>query len=309
MTVLPVPPASAHPLNEALGHAASDKRLDVLRRVGKTGSISQAARDVGISYKAAWQAVETLSNLSGLVLVDRAVGGAGGGGASLTPEGARLLALADELACARAAVLARFEQGLVGLAGAGADVGQSSGPTLGRALGPALGRAGLGLRTSMRNQLPCQVVSVATVGQGPMVRVGLVTAGGDELASLLTRDSADLLGLSPGLAVLALCKATAVAVSATTAEAVSAYAPAASPGACVLRGTVADVSGGQEEQPATPGVAGEQVPQAMGTHEVGLTLAGGQLWVGFAAQGHRLVTGDVACAVFTPSSVVIGLEG
>ena len=33
------------PLHQALGHTASDKRLEVLRRVGQTGSISQAARD------------------------------------------------------------------------------------------------------------------------------------------------------------------------------------------------------------------------------------------------------------------------
>jgi molybdate transport system regulatory protein len=82
-------------LNEALGHTASDKRLEVLRRVGQTGSISQAAREAGISYKAAWQAIETLSSLSGLPLVERSVGGVGGGGARITPQGTRLLALAD----------------------------------------------------------------------------------------------------------------------------------------------------------------------------------------------------------------------
>jgi molybdate transport repressor ModE-like protein len=101
-------PATPHPLNEALGHAASDKRLEVLRRVGQTGSISQAARDAGISYKAAWQAIDTLTNLSGLPLVDRSVGGSGGGGARITPDGLRLLGLADQLADARAQVLARF---------------------------------------------------------------------------------------------------------------------------------------------------------------------------------------------------------
>ena len=60
-------------LTEALGHAVSDKRLEVLRRVGETGSISQAARDAGISYKAAWQAIDTLTNLSEAPLVDRTV--------------------------------------------------------------------------------------------------------------------------------------------------------------------------------------------------------------------------------------------
>ncbi len=56
---LPLPPRTA--LSEALGRAPSDRRLEVLRRVAETGSISQAARDAGTSRKAAWQAMDTLS--------------------------------------------------------------------------------------------------------------------------------------------------------------------------------------------------------------------------------------------------------
>ena len=48
-------------LTDALGDPASDRRLEVLRLVGQSGSISQAAREVGISYKAAWQAIDTLT--------------------------------------------------------------------------------------------------------------------------------------------------------------------------------------------------------------------------------------------------------
>ncbi|MEP6790525.1 MAG: ModE family transcriptional regulator, partial [Ramlibacter sp.] len=47
-------------LEGALGHVAVDKRMEILRRVGQGGSISQAARDAGVSYKAAWQALDTL---------------------------------------------------------------------------------------------------------------------------------------------------------------------------------------------------------------------------------------------------------
>ena len=36
--------------------ALSDKRIDILRRIKETGSISEAARASGVSYKAAWQA-------------------------------------------------------------------------------------------------------------------------------------------------------------------------------------------------------------------------------------------------------------
>ena len=49
----------------------ADKRIDILRQIGQGGSISQAARAVGVSYKAAWQAIDTLTNLAGVPLVLR----------------------------------------------------------------------------------------------------------------------------------------------------------------------------------------------------------------------------------------------
>src|SRR6218665_1466902 len=215
-------------LSGALGHAHADKRIDILRQIGVCGSISQAAGAVGVSYRAAWQALDTLTNLAGAPLVARAVGGAGGGGAGLTAAGRgvlggagalgraggagrgaggggarltaagrELLAAADALALARGAVLARWQ--------AAPDAG------------PALAR--LALRTSMRNQLPCTVGPLAL--QGQIVRVPLRLARTDgaggadgalDLAARITRESAELLGLQPGLAVQALCKATAVRV-------------------------------------------------------------------------------------------------
>src|SRR6218665_928054 len=115
-------------LSGALGHAHADKRIDILRQIGVCGSISQAARAVGVSYKAAWQGLETLTNLGGGPAGGRGAGG--GGGARLPAAGRELLAAADALALARGAVLARWQ--------AAPDAG------------PALAR--LALRTSMRNQ-------------------------------------------------------------------------------------------------------------------------------------------------------------
>lgn len=270
------PARTGHPLNEALGHTASDKRLEVLRRVGQTGSISQAAREAGISYKAAWQAIETLSSLSGLPLVERSVGGVGGGGARITPQGTRLLALADALALARAQVLTRF-----GMDGEDGDAVAYAG------VPPTASVAGLGLRTSMRNQLPCRVVQVEVLAAGIKVAVSLQTPSGATLVSTVTRESADLLGLVPGLPVLALCKATAVTVQAAEADQV------AWQGLCVLRGRVSEaVAAGGD-----------------GTQEVSLLLSGSGLWTGFAGQGEVFRAGDEAQAVFAPSAVVIGLSG
>ena len=38
---------SSLPLAEVLGHEATDKRIDILRRIGEVGSISEAARGAG----------------------------------------------------------------------------------------------------------------------------------------------------------------------------------------------------------------------------------------------------------------------
>lgn len=84
-------------LANAFAHGTTDKRIEVLRQIGQTGSISQAAREAGISYKAAWQAIDTLTNLTGVSLVEKVVGGVGGGGAKLTDEGERLLQIAGVL--------------------------------------------------------------------------------------------------------------------------------------------------------------------------------------------------------------------
>ena len=179
-------------LAEVLGHESTDKRIDILRRIGEGGSISEAARRAGVSYKAAWQAIETLSNLAGTPMVEKAVGGSGGGGAVLTPAGRRVLEAAAMLDQARAEVLALLEPG-----------------TRGEQARPGL--AAMALRTSMRNQFPCVVKTLRSTGG--LVRVGLELRRGGMLYARITRESAQLLQLQAGLQVLALCKATAVRVA------------------------------------------------------------------------------------------------
>jgi len=252
-----------HPLQlaEALGHEAADKRLDLLRRIGEAGSISEAARGAGVSYKAAWQALDTLSNLAGAALLERAVGGAGGGGARLTDAGRQLLRAAELLAQARARVLAQLADEPEGAL-------------------PASGLAALGLRTSMRNQLPATVQALQR--QGAAIRVALTLADGTPLAARITRESAQLLALRPGQAVLALCKATAVAVAADAA-------PQA--GRNRLPGRVARAS------------------RAAAGGEVALTLPSGLQLVGFAGAGSGLKLRGPAVACVDESAVVVAVAG
>ena len=246
-----------------LGYAQADKRLQILQLVGEQGSISQAARTAGISYKAAWQAIHTLTNLAGMPLVDSAVGGSGGGGARLTPAGVHLLEAAQQMDVARRGVLARINA-----------------PSAAALAGP---------RTSMRNHLPCRVARLESDGaRDPLVRAVLALADGGELASLITRESAELLGLAPGLPVLALCKATAVRVT-SAADAPAAGARGAAVPVNRLEGRVARLSRGVQRDEAV------------------VTLAGGLQLVGFAARPNRLRSGSRAVAELDESAVVVAL--
>ena len=68
-----------------------DGRARLLRAVAETGSISEAARRLGMSYRNAWQHVKTMEKGFGRPLVERRVGGSSGGGCRLTADGRRLL--------------------------------------------------------------------------------------------------------------------------------------------------------------------------------------------------------------------------
>lgn len=68
-------------------------RVDLLLAIRDTGSISQAAKNVGISYKAAWDSIDAINNLADRPLVERVVGGKNGGGTRLTDYGTKFLHL------------------------------------------------------------------------------------------------------------------------------------------------------------------------------------------------------------------------
>lgn len=67
-------------------------KIELLRRIDEAGGISGAARTMGMSYRRAWHLIDTLSHAFREPLVETAIGGSGGGGASLTPLGRRLVA-------------------------------------------------------------------------------------------------------------------------------------------------------------------------------------------------------------------------
>jgi molybdate transport system regulatory protein len=68
-------------------------KAELIVHIGQTGSISAAARAMGMSYRRAWQLVEALNEAYRQPVVTTAIGGARGGGARVTELGERVLAL------------------------------------------------------------------------------------------------------------------------------------------------------------------------------------------------------------------------
>jgi molybdate transport system regulatory protein len=83
---------------EAAGRPVlGEGRRALLRAVENSGSISQAARLLKITYRKAWGQIKFMEEQLGVPLVLKLTGGVGGGGARLTPEAGELLAKYDRL--------------------------------------------------------------------------------------------------------------------------------------------------------------------------------------------------------------------
>lgn len=158
------------------------QRIALLQHIAEQGSITRAAKSAGLSYKAAWDAIDELNNLADQPLVERSVGGKGGGGAKLSDEGQRVLRLYQRLQALQAQLLEASEDA--------GDLGLLS---------------RLMLRTSARNQLHGKVLTIEVQGHNDRVRLEL--ARGLVIEAQITHDSTVRLELDIGTEVVALIKA------------------------------------------------------------------------------------------------------
>jgi len=67
-------------------------KIALLQAIAETGSLSAAARELGMSYRRAWQLVDAMNQALRGPAVESATGGAQGGGSRLTPLGEQVLA-------------------------------------------------------------------------------------------------------------------------------------------------------------------------------------------------------------------------
>jgi molybdate transport system regulatory protein len=169
-----------------------EERIALLEQIAERGSITQAAKALKVSYKAAWDAVDAMNNVAPSPVVETATGGRGGGGARLTDEGRRLIA-------AYRTIAGEYQRFLDGINAAMGD------PT---ATLDLLRR--LAMRTSARNQFIGRIVSVTarTVDAEVLIEI----QGGQRISAGVTNESVESLSLRPGRSVWTLVKAVAVGI-------------------------------------------------------------------------------------------------
>lgn len=167
-------------------------RFALLGLIDACGSISQAAKRMGMTYKNAWDAVDAMNTAAGEPLVSRSVGGRGGGGAQLTARGRQLIARFEQVERAHRA----FLQSLQATPGLDEDL--------------ALIRR-IGMITSARNQFHGRVSALATGAVNDEVQIEVVP--GVAVVATITHGSVESLGLAVGVAAYALVKASSVIVA------------------------------------------------------------------------------------------------
>lgn len=168
-------------------------RVALLAAIASHGSITAAARAVGMSYKGAWDAIEAMNNLAGEPLLERAAGGKGGGGTRLTSRGAQLVDNFRKIEAAHR----QFVEHLSEQSHALAD--------------DLLMIRRMKMKTSARNQFSGTVVALKEGAVNDEVTLEVV--GGVHIVATITRDSRESLGLAPGAEAFALVKASSVIVA------------------------------------------------------------------------------------------------
>lgn len=177
------------------GTFLGDMRISLLEAIAEHGSISQAAKAVPLSYKAAWDAVDAMNNLADQALVLRSTGGKNGGGTQLTDYGRKVVALYRALEAEYQAALDRLSARM--------NDGQASDFQQFRQL---LKR--MSMKTSARNQFAGHIVGLREGDVDFEVRLKLDDE--NEIVAVITGESAETLGLSIGMEISALVKSSSV---------------------------------------------------------------------------------------------------
>ncbi len=153
-------------------------RIELLKRIDTTGSMSAAAKEMKMSYKAAWERVNGMNELADKPLIERQTGGKGGGGTKLTAYAHELIETYERLDELHRQFIERFSQA--------SDSPQHLAKILNR----------LFLSTSARNQLLCKITHIAY--DNIYAKITMQLNDSQELISTITATSMSNLNLNIG---------------------------------------------------------------------------------------------------------------
>lgn len=183
---------SIHLSRDASSPRIAGDRILLLEEIERLGSLTAAAKACNLSYKAAWDAVHAMNNLSERPLLEMATGGRGGGGAALTDEGRRVVRIYAEIRSEQDRMLARFGNHIE-------DFEQYL---------QLLRR--MSMKVSARNSLIGKITEIKKGAVNAVVHIGL--KGSETLTASITMESVDGMGLKVGQEILAVIKATSVII-------------------------------------------------------------------------------------------------
>ena len=166
-------------------------RIRLLEAIAEAGSISAAAKTVGLSYKGAWDAVQALNNLFQRPLVTAQPGGKAGGAAAVTPAGEAVLMAFRKIEGELSGIIAQLDKALAQDGLPAEDLLRS-----------------LSMKTSARNALRGVVSKV--IDGAVSSEVVLKVSDAVEIVAVITKESVRDLGLRPGSEALALIKSSFV---------------------------------------------------------------------------------------------------
>jgi len=179
-------------LNRADNKFLGGDRIHLLEQIDELGSITKAAKAVGISYKTAWDTINMINNLAEKPLVDRLTGGKGGGGTSLTAEGKKVIEQFKTIQEEHRKFLDNLEGRL----------GDSD------SLYQFLRR--ISMKVSARNTFAGSVTKITKGAVNAEVTLSL--KGGIPLIAVVTNGAIDNLGLQVGAEAYAIIKASSVII-------------------------------------------------------------------------------------------------
>lgn len=252
------------------GTFLGDTRIRLLEAIEIHGSITQAAKAVPLSYKAAWDAIDVMNNLADHPLVLRSTGGRNGGGTLLTDYGRKVVLLYRALEAEYQAALDRMAASM--------NSDQSGDLQQFRQL---LKR--MSMKTSARNQFAGTIIGLREGDVDFEVRLRIDAE--NELVAIITQESAENLGLRMGMEAVALVKSSSVLLLTDPNVRTSARNH--------LWGEVTRIFNGPVNAEITLLMPGGKTVCAVVTHD--------------SVEKLGLAVGGQACAVFKASAVILCL--